>query len=206
MKQYLTLLLAAVALTAAGCGDDGAVIPDDALRVFITSSTYSGDLGGVAGADAKCQLAADAEALGGTWRAWLSTSTEDAFARIAGDGPWYQLDGTLTFNNHANLATTPQAEIKVMEDAEYLFGEPPKDDGNGGGDGLTGVTVNWTGVFDVWSGTAAGGVAASDTCSDWQSELHTGLLGDPAATGSEWTAWRQEACDASDGHLYCFEQ
>jgi len=37
------------------------------LRVFVTSETYDGNLGGIAGADSKCQALADAAGLDGIW-------------------------------------------------------------------------------------------------------------------------------------------
>src|SRR5207248_2675590 len=41
-------------------------------RVFVTSVMYDGNLGGLAGADAKCQARATAASLSGTYKAWLS--------------------------------------------------------------------------------------------------------------------------------------
>src|SRR5262245_59646060 len=76
------------------------------LRFFVTRTVYAGDLGGLSGADDKCRQAADAEGLGGTWRAWLS-NTESPIAkdRISGDGPWCTVDGLIVFKNAANLHT-----------------------------------------------------------------------------------------------------
>ena len=51
-------------------------------RVFVTSSTFDGNLGGLAGADVKCQGAATTAGLPGTFRAWLSDSTTSASARL----------------------------------------------------------------------------------------------------------------------------
>jgi hypothetical protein len=54
-------------------------------RVFVTSTVYTGNLGGSAGADDKCQERADAAGLGGTFKAWLSaTGTgNSAFDRLS---------------------------------------------------------------------------------------------------------------------------
>jgi len=85
--------------TRSGCIDDGSkpcdaavctengwdasqCIPQYGVRVFVTSSSWNGNLGGLSGAGAKCQQAADAAGLGGTWVAWLSDSTYDAKDRI----------------------------------------------------------------------------------------------------------------------------
>ena len=44
-------------------------------RVFVTSANYTGDLGGLVGADSKCQALADSAGLDGNYKAWLSTNT-----------------------------------------------------------------------------------------------------------------------------------
>ena len=51
-------------------------------RMFVTSTFHSGPIGGLAVADSICQTRADAVPLGGTWKAWLSTSTVNAVDRI----------------------------------------------------------------------------------------------------------------------------
>lgn len=53
-----------------------------AKRIFLTSTTYNGSLGGVAGADAKCQARATAQSLGGTWKAIISDTTSNAKDRL----------------------------------------------------------------------------------------------------------------------------
>lgn len=40
-------------------------------RVFVSSKAYPADIGGVVGADVKCQSLAETAQLGGTWMAWL---------------------------------------------------------------------------------------------------------------------------------------
>src|SRR5688500_10181736 len=55
-------------------------------------------------ADQRCQLYAENNDLGGSWRAWLSTSQVDAIDRIDDVGPWYRIDGeTLLFPSKADL-------------------------------------------------------------------------------------------------------
>jgi hypothetical protein len=80
------------------------------VRVFVTSETFGADLGGVTGADAKCQAAADAVVaaeLDGrtwTWTAWISDSTGDAIDRIP-DGRYRLLDNTLVALDKDDLVT-----------------------------------------------------------------------------------------------------
>jgi len=70
-----------------------------------------GNLGGLAGADAKCQEAAQAVGSTRTWRAFLSVTDDgtgkavNAIHRI-GTGPWYNVKGLLLANNIAGLLKT----------------------------------------------------------------------------------------------------
>ncbi len=51
-------------------------------RIFVTSTTTNGNIGGIAGADAFCQTRANAQSLGGSWKAILATSTQSIADRI----------------------------------------------------------------------------------------------------------------------------
>src|SRR5512141_2583053 len=70
--------------------------PPQPMSFFITSSGSGkgGDLGGIAGADARCQQLASAAGSTFTWHAYLSTQAKggqpavNARDRI-GDGPWF---------------------------------------------------------------------------------------------------------------------
>jgi hypothetical protein len=64
--------------------------PADGVSFFVTSRTnMTGNLGGLAGADAICtELATAAGAGNKIWKAYLSTTAENAKDRI-GTGPWF---------------------------------------------------------------------------------------------------------------------
>jgi len=91
-----TILTPILALALSACSDDSAPAgpPEPSLSFFVTSigtADRGGDLGGLAGADAMCRALADAVGAGDrTWRAYLSTSEENARDRI-GTGPWYNV-------------------------------------------------------------------------------------------------------------------
>ena len=51
-------------------------------KVFNSSTSYNGNLGGLTGADAKCQSRAAAAGLTGTYKAWLSSTTINAKDRL----------------------------------------------------------------------------------------------------------------------------
>lgn len=80
------------------------LVEDRDKRVFFTSNHYYADLGGLSGADAKCQTSADNANLGGNWVAWLSDSNTDANQRITHTtGKYNLLDGTLIANGWIDL-------------------------------------------------------------------------------------------------------
>jgi hypothetical protein len=73
----------------------------DGLRAFVSSEKHNADFSGISGADQFCQDLANDAKIGGTWKAWLSTSSEDALARIQ-DSEYYRINGTdrLFFNRY----------------------------------------------------------------------------------------------------------
>ncbi len=92
-------------------------------RLFMTATKYNGDLGGFAGADAKCNLAAQGALLGGTWKAWIGDASTPPHTRITDVGPWYNISGeTKLFNNVANLQTIPLSTYS--SDFENEQGDP----------------------------------------------------------------------------------
>lgn len=197
-RRGLALWLVALA----ACGSDGNVVdappgggsdaltidaPPGAKRVFITSATLSGALGGLAGADASCTTLAAALG-GGPWKAWLSTTTVDAIDRIAGAGPWFDTRGAVAFTARAQLSTMPAIALWYDEAGAFLSSDK------------------------IWTGTGFGGTylaALSGTapCAEWTSaamsdQAKVGQVGRPDAA---WTAQSNTTCD-QPAHLYCFEQ
>ena len=114
MRRTLSLILA---LAAVSCGDDdsspnGPSSTGPTVSFFVTSVTSStGNLGGLAGADARCQSLAAAAGHGArTWRAYLSAERDPANSnqpthakdRI-GTGPWYNANLALVANSVTEL-------------------------------------------------------------------------------------------------------
>src|SRR5262245_43390732 len=107
-------LLSILVVIGAGCSDDnGPTAPSSSrLGFFVTSATsMTGNLGGLAGADATCQRLASAAGQGSrTWRAYLSVERDPAnnnqptHARDRiGSGPWYNASLKLVANTVAEL-------------------------------------------------------------------------------------------------------
>lgn len=126
--------------------------------------------------------AAAAASLGGTWKAWLSNSTTAANSRIADVGPWYQLNGSKTFDSKAALNQAALAFVDVNEHGQS--------DGNSG----------------HWTGTLEGGAPASDNCTDWSS-ASSSVKGETGGVDSlnMWSGGYNDSCSTKN-RIVCFEQ
>lgn len=162
-------------------------------RVFVTSTTYDGNLGGLEGADAKCQVQADAAGLSGTFKAWLSDGTGSPSTRFTRSAtPYVLVDGTVIADDYAALTSSP---LQHPIDKTETGGAPP-------------VEVVF-GRSVVWTGTREDGNLhwQEHTCSDWTSSASDGkaILGNPLASTTWSFAWGGSPCDRLQP-LYCFEQ
>jgi Protein of unknown function (DUF1554) len=211
MKAYIPLL-ALAAVMAVGCDDNDTTGPDNttALSFFVSSSTSAtGNLGGLSGADSRCQgLAAAVGAGSKTWHAYLSTGSVNARDRI-GSGPWRNANGAVLANNLNELhSRTGDATLFVDERGTRINGQ-------------------WSGSpspnqHDVLTGsTADGRVMAGMTCSDWTSSSaseaaqvgHSDGLGPNMGTTGSLPSWNSahasESCAdtaprGGAGRIYCF--
>lgn len=215
----------------AGCGSDdnvqvhqgeggsaGTSGGDAKGTFFVTSDTSAtADLGGLSGADARCQRLADAAGFGAhTFHAYLSaeqdpddeSKTVNARDRI-GTGPWYNAKGVL-------LAADLTALHALSGDPELFLDEA----GNK-------INGQWQGSptpneHDVLTGSAADGtLLEGKTCADWTSSSadmtaqvgHTDGLGPSMNAAPPYNSWNSvhENGSCADtaprggaGRLYCF--
>ena len=181
--------------------------PARPVGFFITSSTSgTGDLGGLAGADKRCQTLAMAAGAGNrTWRAYLSTNGPggvNARDRI-GSGPWYNVKGLLIAQNVAELHS----------DKANINNDTALDE--------QGRTINSQGApnrHDILTGSTTDGRATEMTCQNWTSSgAGTAMLGhhDRLARGTPGSPWNSahasQGCSAESlrgtggaGLVYCF--
>lgn len=208
--SVLSSLLVVAALHACADDDDRAV-PDDgsgdttapaARTVFVSSTTYRGALGGLAGADATCQALASGAGLPGTFKAWLSDSTASAGERLShSPDPYVRTDGVRIAADWSDLVSPPLAQpINVDEHGATL---PP--DGN------------FYSTAYVWTGTLPDGRGVGPwNCDEWTSaggrEFKDNAIVGEANEPSRWTtAWTASGEAAALGceyelRLYCLEQ
>jgi hypothetical protein len=191
--EWETNMSCEFACTGGACGKNP-------KTVFVTSTTYTGALGGVAGADAKCQARATAAGLTGTYLAWLSDFDHSPASRFKQDGgPYVLVTGNIVANNWAGLTSgtlrhainvtelggAPSASSGVSCGFDHMVWTDTSSDGNFGDPAES--CGDWTDatVFSSWWGTADLQTSWSQACSG----------GNSAATG----------CGAHAA-LFCFQQ
>jgi hypothetical protein len=209
-KTHRILTLAAL-FAGFGC----AHAQDSDLSFFLTSEGPGdgANLGGLAGADAHCQMLAESAGAGGkTWKAYLSTTGGDepvnARDRI-GDGPWTAANG-----------------VEVATDVDDLHSDNNKLSKENS-IGENGETINGRGDspnrHDILTGSTLDGMAFTDgedhSCSDWTSNSSDGSAQvghhDRTGGGANPTSWNNahasRGCSQADlqgtggdGLYYCF--
>jgi hypothetical protein len=208
------------AVTGADGGSDaGEEQPADPtpLGFFVTSDkSVTGNLGGLKGADARCQKLAEAVGAGWrTWRAYLSAEQDPdgggpvhARDRI-GSGPWYNAQDALVAQDVDALhARSGDAELFLDENGAKINGQ-------------------WEGSptpneHDVLTGSdTMGRLMPGKTCADWTSADsglvaqvgHSDGLGPMRNGNPPFNSWQSshESAGCNDtaprggaGHLYCF--
>jgi hypothetical protein len=206
MKTRILLGAAFACLAMTASAQDGS------MSFFLTSANpgEGGNLGGIEGADAYCTTLAEAAGVTGkTWRAYLSTSGENARDRI-GAGPWMNAKGE-TIAASLDELHDPAANKITKETGLDEMGNIV----NGRGDSPN--------RHDILTGTMPDGtVAEGMTCEDWTSggEDTAGMVGhhdrmglDESDAAKSWNSSHSSrgGCGlealrgtGGDGLFYCF--
>jgi len=168
-------------------------------RVFVTSAGYSGNMGGLTGADAICQSHADGAGLGGTWRAWLSSSVEKVADRLTHPTGGYQrVDGAVVSSSWDALLTSSPAIAPELDE----FGNQIPYVGAGSATGCSWASGYF---FHPWTASNNQGIYEGPSCSDWNSNSGTGKVGLGGYSLTQWTNWCPGFDCAWSQPLYCFE-
>jgi hypothetical protein len=190
---------------------------DSSMSFFLTSKGPGdgANFGGLAGADAHCQMLAESVGAGGkTWRAYLSISGGEGEAAVnardrIGAGPWSSANGVQVASDIADLhgdANQLSKENSISESGDAI---------NGRGDSPN--------RHDILTGSELDGTAFSDnqdhTCRNWTYSGSDGSAQvghhDRTGGGANPTSWNNahgsRGCGQSDlqgtggdGLLYCF--
>lgn len=183
----------------AGGGQPPVATAGPAALAFVTSATGNGDLSGwaraagqagLAAADAICSAEAAAAHLPQpqSFVAWLSTSSQNARARLPSNIAWRRVDGTAVAASRADLIDGQLAAPVNETAASGFLPRPPA----------------W--LAPTWTGTAYDGSwLPGEACGGWDSSSGdaTGLGGAANSTAADWTDSRPYSCDLLLP-LYCF--
>lgn len=187
----LPFILSACGLSDSSDGASTDGIVGDQHRIFITSSTYTGNLGGISGADSKCQTAAQNAGLLRTYKAIISDSSDEARDNLSLVGEVLNIDSSGNQDTivefGANLwDSSLDTNIKYDEFGNFQSGR-------------------------VWTGTDSDGGNTSGTlenCSNWSSSSSgvDGGVGDSTSSFGDWVEDAStQTCDNSF-RLYCISQ
>jgi prepilin-type N-terminal cleavage/methylation domain-containing protein len=182
-------------------------------RVFATSTFYNGNLGGLSGADAKCQERAGTASLGGIWKAWLSIQGADAALRLFHSTvPYMLVDGvTIIANDWDDLVgiTSTSSTFDGYDTIVTSFYLRNPINKNEFGQNVSG---------SAWTATNTNGSYNGANCSNWTSLSGNAIVGIVGQTKSLWT-YRTQVRTGGDNtivsfpsscqslnRLYCFEQ
>jgi hypothetical protein len=153
------------ALTGDG-GLDG--IGNSEHRIFVSSLTYDGNLGGLSGADSKCSALASAAGLERVYKAFIGSSANSLKSRFTLIGPVYNFRDESTSNKIVNLGSD-----LFDADVEDLLANIEYDEN---GDSVTDT---------VWTGSDSEGEnALTSDCQNWSSNNggDDGSVGDNTRT------------------------
>lgn len=179
----------------------GAMCRHASRFVFLIDTLHTGDLGGLAGADKRCnQAVADHPGLTGTYRAWLMVDGQTLAARF----PEFTEPGSWNFTNTSTgLLATSFAELLTKGPAEPIAFTAT-------GDALP--------QAPVWTGITKDGLAAGGDCAQWTSENGSPALAGNSGyvpnVGPQALQWRLDRAWTDHGiklectelkHFYCVQ-
>jgi len=194
------------------------------LSFFVTSSTQSGNLGGLKGADQICStLAKNVNAKKQIWRAYLSThKTQDSVQINArdriGNGPWYNAKGTLIALNVADLHGDIERDSNLINQFTALTESGEKIDGRIRPEGNNNEHDILTGSDSHGRAFPAGAMRFNNlSCNNWtySGSEQSAMVGHHDRLSSWNTSWNSshatQGCSLDDlkltggvGRLYCF--
>jgi len=197
--KYKKLVLILCSLLQLSCGKDGGLAPRLAGSVvsvsreniiFVTTSTYDGNLGGIAGADSKCNTDIGKPSNSGIFKALIVGSTRVACTTtncvggaaenvdwpMTPDTTYTRSDGTIIGTTNSSSIFIGALDNQILPTSEEV---------------MTGLNTGWV---------------ASDNCTDWSdSNAHGYYYGFSDRTNSTSYSYSVNYCGILN-RLYCVSQ
>ncbi len=174
-----------IPLGSGNCSND----PSMNKIVFVSSIAYSGNLGGVDGANGICNQLAQDGGLTGSYKAWISTvDSSPATTFNRSKGPYVLVGQAVVASDWNDLTDSVLSHaIHITEKGTNLYGT-------------------------AWTNTHPDGSAIIDSLTGTCNNFTSAAVSDQAVIGtiaqsysSEWTRHVVQSCQALS-HIYCIEQ
>ena len=175
---------------------DSPVQVGNSNTVFVTTAAVaSGAIGSVAAANTVCQSAATAAGLGGSYKAWIATTT-----------------GTDDPNTTFTHSTVPYKDVAgntIAANWTGLISGTLSHAINTNQTGTTGLSYNvWTNVVATTGAATTSTSSTTGNCAAWTNSTSSdkGNFGLSSSTTSTWSYSSNIACNTATNHLYCVQQ
>jgi len=185
-----TLDSAEITQTAWVCKD---APPVRSRVIFVTAGKWTGNLGGVSGAHAKCQSAKGANPAisGKNFKALIGSSTTKPSDYLVTEGKFVRMDGTVVAKDWTQLLSSASLDATINQD-EF------------------GTYMTYNNANQAWTGVVWGATASPNTCLNWTTSsgnymVATGHSGTIAQTWHNWFNAGGGTCDFARA-LYCIEE
>ncbi|MCB1177023.1 MAG: cadherin-like beta sandwich domain-containing protein [Leptospiraceae bacterium] len=166
------------------------------LRIFVTDAVYDGNLGGVSGADSKCNSDINKPNDGSTFKALVSADPNG----VVSDRSACNAGNCSTANQNRDWVIKANSEYFRSSDSARILTS------TAAGILIFGSLENniSTSNLDVWTGLN-GDWTVSDNCADWTSNSSTGRVGNSNFLNQNSIGLKVETCSLQK-HLICVEQ
>lgn len=169
-------------------------VGNNTIYAFVTSGTWNGNLGGLAGADTKCNTEAAAAGLGGSWIAGVAMASGSSTG-----GPVYRIPWNWTTLKNMNNATVATSWNDL---ADGTIAAPINRTASNGAPTASYV---WTASADPATGHDPSGKSGDVLCSSWTSTSGTVSFGTINSTIAHFAAWGVYGSCTGSYALYCFQ-
>lgn len=196
MNKLLSFTMLSILLVACGGENPADSLATDGVgaddhRVFVTSTTYSGNLGGIVGANLKCASVAQAAGLKRSYKAIISVKDQEPLNTLAFSGAIYTVDSS----ENTNLIVSTGSDLWNANTVDLLNQINVDENGE-------------TVAVSVWTGADGSGGDQNETnCDEWEDSSigQDGQFGSTTNTDDRWINTNFEDC-ANDNALYCISQ
>lgn len=190
----LCLLFKSCGDVAGGSATDSDGVASDEHRIFISSSTHDGNLGGISGANTICANLASGAGLTRTYKAVLSDDSNAADS-----------SGGLQFVGSIFVVDSSGEKTVVAGSGSELWGTDSNNLTATINVNESGTTI--TSTVNTWTGTNSNGGSQTDNCTNWSSNSSSvlGQIGNSSFTNDQWVETGTTNCNTTL-RIYCVSQ